>query len=289
VNSTNANSPLRSQSHPPRQHIEHTGLEGQQPRHDGDYQMRLLDDQGQVERHANGREEKTEQQPLERGNISLDFVTIVGVRQEHSGDEGAEGSRQSRSLHHQRYADDGKQRARGHGLLHACARDEADHSVEQIAPDDDHRDDDRDSLQSGSELHRRRRAALGDGKQRRHGDERNGSKILKKQDGECKPTMPQGELALLLQELEGEGRGGERQCQACKQRGRGGKAEPHGDDREQEGREDHLRAAQAEDGSAHGPQSLWTQFEADQKQQQDHAELGKVQDRAHLIYGIDET
>ena len=36
-----------------------------------------------------------------------------------------------------------------------------------------------------------------------------------------------------------------------------------------------LRPAQAEDGRAHGPQALGAQLQADQKQQQHHAELGK--------------
>ena len=50
-----------------------------------------------------------------------------------------------------------------------------------------------------------------------------------------------------------------------------------------------LGAAEAEDGGAHGPQPLGAQLQADQEQQQHHAELGKVQDRAHLVDGIDEA
>ena len=50
-----------------------------------------------------------------------------------------------------------------------------------------------------------------------------------------------------------------------------------------------LRPAQAEDGRAHGPQALGAQLQADQEQQQHHAELGKVQDRAHLVDRIDEA
>ena len=50
-----------------------------------------------------------------------------------------------------------------------------------------------------------------------------------------------------------------------------------------------LGAAEAEDGRAHGPQALGAQLQADQEQQQHHAELGEVQDRAHLVDGVDEA
>ena len=48
-------------------------------------------------------------------------------------------------------------------------------------------------------------------------------------------------------------------------------------------------AAEAEDGGAHGPQPLGAQLQADQEQQQHHAELGKVQDRVDLVDRIDEA
>ena len=47
--------------------------------------------------------------------------------------------------------------------------------------------------------------------------------------------------------------------------------------------EQHLRAAEAEDGGAHGPQALGAQLQADQEQQQHHAELGEVQDFLRLV------
>ena len=98
----------------------------------------LLDDQAQVERHADGGEEQAEQQALERGDVGLDLVAVVGVGEQHAGDEGAERGREPGLLHHQRHADDGQQRAGGHGLLHARAGDDADEAVEQVAPDHDH-------------------------------------------------------------------------------------------------------------------------------------------------------
>ena len=94
--------------------------------------------------------------------------------------------------------------------------------------------------------------------------------------------MAQRQLALLLQHLQGEGRGGERQRQAREQGGLPGQAAGHGDRRQDYAGYGHLHAAQAEDRRPHGPQPPRAQLQADHEQQHDHAELGEVQHRFHV-------
>ena len=129
-----------------------------------------------------------------------------------------------------------------------------------------------------------------DGKQRGERDQRDGHEVLEQQHGKRHAAVAQRQLALLLQHLQGEGRRRQRQRQAGEHRDRPGQAAGQGDD----GRAAVAVMAtwappSAEDGGAHGPQPLGPQLQADQEQQQHHAELGKVQDRAHLVDGIDEA
>ena len=91
--------------------------------------------------------------------------------------------------------------------------------------------------------------------------------------------MAQRQFAFLLQNLQREGGRRQRQRQAGEQRGLPGKPNAMAMAASTSAGDGHLRAAQAEDGGAHGPQALGAQLQADQEQQQHDAELGEVQDR----------
>ena len=121
------------------------------------------------------------------------------------------------------------------------------------------------------------------------GDQRDRRQVLEQQHGEGQPAVAQRQLALLLQHLQREGGRGQRQRQAGEHGGRPGQAERHGDGGQHQRGDRHLGAAQAEDGGAHGPQALGAQLQADQEQQQHHAELGEMQDRVHLVDRVDEA
>ena len=119
-------------------------------------------DQPEVERHADGGEEQAQQQAFERGNVGHDLVAVVGICEQHAGDEGSEGRGQVGQLHHQGHADHGQQSTRRHGFLHPRAGDQAEHAVEQIATHDHHGQDDADGfggryrfhgLRSGTHCH----------------------------------------------------------------------------------------------------------------------------------------
>ena len=78
ANSTKANSPpcdeherraaapARRPAQPAPEQIEDAALTTTRPDHDGDHEVRPLDDQAEVDRHAHGDEEQAQQQALER-------------------------------------------------------------------------------------------------------------------------------------------------------------------------------------------------------------------------------
>ena len=117
---------------------------------------RLIDEQPQVDGHADGGEEQPEQQALERLDVGLELVAVGRFSQQRAGDEGAERGRNARLLHEDGDADDGQQRGRRHRLLDACQRDEPQEMIEhEVAGDDDDRDE-AEALRAGEQIHLRR-------------------------------------------------------------------------------------------------------------------------------------
>ena len=228
--------------------------------------------------------------PSNGRDVGLDLVAVVGIGQQHAGDEGAERGGQPGLLHHQRHADHGQQRAGRHGLLHARAGDETDDAVEQIAPDHDHRHDGADGLERPhtapwavpSLAPRRQTAAPARSAGSPPGP------------GTAAPRTPGGRGAAPARPSPRGSAGRTPSTTATSARpanSAAGQASPKAMampastsavDRD-------LRAAEAEDRGAHGPQALGPQLQADQEQQQHHAELGKVQDRVHVVDRIDEA
>ena len=58
----------------------------------------LRDDDREVERHADGDEEQPEQHVAERLDVLLDLVAVLGLRDQHAGEERAERERQPGEL-----------------------------------------------------------------------------------------------------------------------------------------------------------------------------------------------
>jgi hypothetical protein len=111
---------------------------------------------------------------------------------------------------------------------------------------------------------------------------RNRRKILEQQDRKREAAVRTAQLLVLGENLQADGGRRERQSETDDQCALPGQSESKRDGAEQHCRQRHLRQPGAEDGLAHQPQSLWRQLQADDEQQQDHAELGQLCRRAHV-------
>ncbi len=275
----------RLQPLPAAERIEHDRLDGDETGDEGENEARLLQDQPQVDRHADGGEEEPEQQPFEGLDVGLELVAVGGFGQQRAGDEGAERGRHARVLHEDGETDDGQQRRRRHRLLDAREGDEAHEMVEQIVPGDDRDGDDPEPSEAGDQIHFRRAVDGRDGEQRCQRDERDRRNVLKQQDREAETPVAGVEVARLLHDLQGKRcrRKGQRETnEDCRL-----PSEPKGksDQGQHEAGYPDLRAAEPEHGVAHRPKPLGAQLEPDHEQQEHDAELGEVQKLLRLVVG----
>jgi hypothetical protein len=98
-----------------------------------------------------------------------------------------------------------------------------------------------------------------------------------------------GELALLLQHLEGERGGRQRKRQPDEQRRPRGKPEHRPDRRQNEGGGEELRRAEAENGRAQCPQPDRAKLEPDYEQEQHHAELAELENLLDIVEGVERS
>ena len=84
-------------------------------------------------RHADRDEEEAEQQPLERLDVDLQLVTVLGLGEDDASGEGAERHRQAGEPGDRRRAGDDEQRHRGEDLACLGATDEAKQRSHQVA------------------------------------------------------------------------------------------------------------------------------------------------------------
>ena len=112
-------------------------------------QERLRQDQGEVDRRADGEEEEAEQQPLERLDVALQFVAVLAVGEHHAGQEGAQRRAQPHLVHQQRNADHQQQRSRHESSRSRVRGDGAEDRPQQEAPA---QDDGRHRRQHGQRL-----------------------------------------------------------------------------------------------------------------------------------------
>ena len=173
---------------PERQTENHDCLDQKQGKGEAEDQHRLALQQFEVEPHAYGSEEQAEQQALERCHIGLEFVPILGIRQQRARDERAERCRQTCRLHCQRNRHHGQERRGGHGFRQTGRRDQRIDPVQHELADDDHRNDCAQRLGGGSQVHGTLDTHI-QRKQGHEGDKRNGRQILEQQTGKCEPAM----------------------------------------------------------------------------------------------------
>ena len=180
-------------------------------------------------------------------------------------------------MHEQRRSDDRQQCSRGEDLAGAEAGHGAEHPSQQLAANDHQRDDHRQRTHDPDPVHALLRQFRADCQERHDGEHRDHGEVLKQQDGKRLAPVPRGQLATLRQRLQHERRGG----QACPHPNhhRCQPGLPHGrrEQRDRQGAQEQLGAAQPEHGAAQDPESRGLQLQADDEEQQHHAELGEVQ------------
>ena len=258
--------------------VEHDELDGEQREHQRQDLNRLGAQQSEIDGHADRHEEQPHEQTLERLDVGLDLVPILGVGQQHAGDECPERHRQTGHLHDQRRDDHHHEAGGGEDLVTAGGGHHAEYRTQQVMSAD-HEDDDADH--AGRDVlrdHVVRQRLSTVGEQRQQSQHRDHGKVLEQQDREGGAPVDGVDLLLLRKQLDGEGRRGQREPEADDGGSRGRKADDHADRRDYRRGGEHLGQTHAEDRSAQYPQTRGPQLQADQKQQQHDTELGEVKD-----------
>ena len=207
-------------------------------------------------------------------------MAVLGVRQQHAGQEGAERGRQPHRLHRQRHRDHQQQRGGGEHFRHLGVGERAQQRSQQGAAAGDHRGDYRQRL---GDLLPADAGAVGRGEQGHQGQQRDDGDVLEQQDGEGGAAVMGTQLLPLAEHLQHQGGGGHRQCEAHHRRTGG--AESHRVRRQghRAAGEQHLGAAVAKHLAAQRPEPAWLEFEADHEQQQHHAELADVEEMLAVL------
>ena len=151
---------------------------------------------GHVELHADRHEEEPEQRVAERPDAGLDLVAVLGFRQHHAGEEGAEREGEAGGMRRPGGADRDEQHGEGEQLRRAARRDLVEQRPQQPAPRGQH-DDERDGgLAEGERDLERRVVVL---RRREHAGEReegHDGQVLEQQDAEGEPPVRAVELVL---------------------------------------------------------------------------------------------
>ena len=259
-------------------------LQHHQPGDAAEHQQRLPGDLPDVDAHADREEEDAQQEGLEGLDDGLDDLAVLGLRQQEPGDECAERHRDAGDRRKHPRADDDEQRdrqqqfggvGRGHEPIERAQHRPSEHD---------------DQRQRRGGLPQRRDQARGDGNVSLHGEDgdqqqdRHDGEILRQQDRERGAPARRCEPALAGQELDADGRGGEGEART--EDGGGSRLLAHqrdGEGQDERGDAD-LRHAEPEHLPPHRHQAGEGEFQADQEQQEHHAELGD----ARHVGGIDD-
>ena len=233
-------------------------------------------------RHAHRHEEEAEQESLEGRDVRFQLVAVsvpassTPARKAPSAME-SPAADQPGGPHHQ------QERGGGEQLLALELRHEAERRTQhEPAPRHDGGDDRR--------RHERRRqegapaSAVAAPASPRKGSTasrgmtaRSWNSRMPKEARPCRVVQ----LVLLRQQLQREGGGGQREPQAGDERRAPAQPEAHRPEREQPGRRPHLQPAEPEHRDPELEQALGLQLEADEEEQQDHAQLGEAQEARH--------
>jgi hypothetical protein len=223
----------------------------------------------EIGRHADRDEEEAKEQSLERLNVGLNFVPVLGVRQHDAGHERAERHGQARPIGQGGGADHQQERGRGEHLRRLRPADRAEKGSDQDAAADEDGGD-------GADVARHVRPTRVDarpGEERHQGDQGDERHVLEQQHGKAVPPGGRGEEVPFGEHRQHDGRRGQGEAGAEHDRAgprRAGEVREAG---EQRRARHHLAEAQPEHRLAENPEPMRPEFEADQEQQHHDAEF----------------
>jgi hypothetical protein len=214
---------------------------------------------------------------LERFEVGLQRVAVFRIGQQHAGHEGAQRHRHPDPLHQQADRDHQQQGEGGEDLARVGAGDDLQQRAHQVAAAEDQAAQHADHLQRREPEVAARAGVVGDAEQGHDGDHRDRGDVLEQQDREAGLAGGRRHQVAFFQRGEGDRGGRQRQAEAGDQRHLPADTGQQRSAEQASGDAGDLGAAPAEDGPAQRPQAVRFELEADQEQQQHHAELGEVQ------------
>ena len=226
--------------------------------------------------HTNGDEEKTEQQALERGDVSLQFVTVFGLRQQYPGHEGTHRHRKPGEVRDICRTDHDQQRRGVEQLRRAGSADRSDQRRDCEAPADKN---DRDRGRRSGHVVPRDVVGQGVLRQQWHeSHQRDERQILEQQHRE--PVAAGSALQhVRLGQHRQHDRGGRHRQPSPQHDGAGPRdARDVRQGSQRRTAQHHLRRPKSEDRLPHHPQPPGTKFQSDQEQQHDNAKGRDVGD-----------
>ena len=238
--------------------------------------------QGQVQTHAHGHEEKRKENAAERLDVAFDLRPILRLRQENARQECAQRHREPGLLGEPANTQHQEQDDTGEKLGIAAARHRPEQGADQqSAHRQDHPQCQRRLEQRDPQ--RRQHSSLGVVKQGDQGEQRNDRQVLAQEHREGNPSMGCGQLAALDHHLEHDGRRGQGQAAAEHQRCGALEADEPEQAVEHHPGDQDLRAPETEDVPPEGGQSRGGQGQADSEEEEHNAELCQDFDRLGLL------
>ena len=278
---------LRRHANAARQGINHQRLDADEAQHQHGHGQWRAGQCGEVDGHAHGHEEQPQQQVFEGLDVGFQLAPVFAVGQQHAGQKGTQRHRQPHAHHQQGNAHHQQQRGGGENFRGATLGNPAQQRAQQHMAAQHHG---AHHAQGFEGLHQSvagvgwvvlQHCTAQQGQQCQDGQ---GGNVLEQQHRKRGLAAVAAQQLALGQYLQGNGRGRQRQPQGPHQGHTPGQAREPAHGVQRQGAGQHLRRAQAQNGPAQAPQALGLQLQANQKQHQHHAKLGKFQRGLHIFH-----
>jgi hypothetical protein len=254
-------------------------LEGHQSHQQQRHQAEAGRHQRQVEHHADGDEEQAEQHVAKGLDLVLDLVAILGFRDQHAGEERAQGQRQAGQRGDEGHRQDHHQHVEHEQLGGLAPRHHAEPGAHHARPDKQQHRQHEGGL---AQCHRHRVASTARGLTE-HGyqdQQRHHREVLEQQHADDGASVDGVQLQPLGQQPHHHRGGGHRHDPAERQARlpvhRGIRAQHQRQPHARGNGERHLRRAKAEHLAPHLTQLGQAEFQPDGEHEKHHAEFGEV-------------
>jgi hypothetical protein len=250
-------------------------LQGHRHHEDRQHERKVVRHDPQVELHPHRDEEQAQQHLAEGLDVLLDLVPVLGLRDEHSGDERTEGQREAGELREIREAQRDEQHVDDEQLVRAAPRDQREPGPHQPLPDEQHHH------QHGGGFQPRQREVACErfprpGERRNEDQQRHHGKVLEQQHADRVPAVRRLRLEALHEQADHDRRGGHREGPRQHDRRLPRGPESKRDRREHGHGEHDLRAAQPEHHATHLDQPRQAELEPEGEHEEDDAELRQL-------------